>query len=218
MLVMYHYVPLLARLGRKATRGVYRCGTALHGCLHVQGRVSCTLTLSTTLLARAACLQALGRFESASLCSQNAGTMQATARLVGWLRKLGVKYVLDIHSARSISLLLTAEEFVVRMQHRELAPASVAKGDAADSGRACNSAPKMSAVNSARTASQAPAESEQNGACGCTHGDGAARVATAEEADGCQPQGLEADQLFPTPMLVSACPGTASPHGARVMP
>jgi iron only hydrogenase large subunit-like protein len=42
--------------------------------------------------------------------------LQASGKLVGWLRRLGVKYVLNAHSARSISLMETAKHFIAHLR------------------------------------------------------------------------------------------------------
>jgi iron only hydrogenase large subunit-like protein len=52
--------------------------------------------------------------------------LQASGKLVGWLRRLGVKYVLNAHSARSISLMETAQHFIAHLR------ASGRSGEGAD--------------------------------------------------------------------------------------
>ena len=107
-------------------------------------------------------------------------SLQATARLVGWLKRLGIAYVLDLHPARSLALQATAQDFVRRYRH--------AHQRGADSDAAMRSAhrgteePSRSAEQTTATASAQGRRAGSNGA-------------VAPQAE--------------LPILASACPGVA---------
>jgi hypothetical protein len=94
---------------------------------------------------------------------------------VGWLKKLGVQYVLDTHSARSISLMETASEFIARLRASGRGGAGLsAQADKCSmwgqengsSGSGVGSLPKASRDERAQ-ADNPNARGQHNGSCTC---------------------------------------------------
>ena len=146
--------------------------------------------------------------------------VQATAKLVGWLRRIGVFAVLDLHPARSLALLAAAHDFTQRfraahglhaaaqtdiVQHLEGdIEARVEEGDsqcgcacAAEDGQRGRKLPRHAVLRGN------PVMASHNEVTSTQHGvrNGQAHV---------QEQVAQPGEALP--VLASACPGVHNPH------